>query len=282
MGNETQSTTISQPLLLQPIQDIFSKTVSGLWYMLFGSLFFFFMVLVYRPFDMDHVLDMGRGLFYSNAAICTCIVAGTLLLLRFVFLLISRLTQVRWINYLFWCLMEMMVVAFFLALFLFLKSGHSEYYFYHVGVCLKYSYLILFYPYFSVTSLLCIVDFLDKQKIISQKGDLIRFTDSSGNVKIVLSASVILYIKAEVNYIRIYYLDGQQVKEYQLHTTMNAIRESVEKYGLFRCQRSYYVNVAHVSALRKDPNDVINAELDCGGIRVPVSRNQYMELASRL
>ena len=72
------------------------------------------------------------------------------------------------------------------------------------------------------------------------------------------------------------------MKEYQLHNTMNAIRESVEKYGLFRCQRSYYVNMAHVSSLRKDPNDVISAELDCGGIRVPVSRSLYMDLATRL
>ena len=172
----------------------------------------------------------------------------------------------------------MMFVAFFLALFIYLKSGQEEYYFYYVGVCFQYSFMILFYPYFSVTSMLCIVDFLEKQNSVSMRGDLIRFKDSAGNVRIVLSASVILYIKAEVNYVRIYYLDGSNVKEYQLHTTMNAIRESVEKYGLFRCQRSYYVNLTHVTSLRKDPNDVINVELDCGDIRVPVSRNLYMEL----
>ena len=76
--------------------------------------------------------------------------------------------------------------------------------------------------------------------------------------------------------------DGTSASAILMAGGYQSIRESVEKYGLFRCQRSYYVNVAHVSALRKDPNDVINAELDCGGIRVPVSRNQYMELASRL
>ena len=156
------------------------------------------------------------------------------------------------------------------------------YYFYYVGICMKYSFLILFYPYFSVTAMLCIVDFLDRQKINGEKGDLIRFTDSGGHIRITLSASVILYIKADVNYVRIYYMDGSVIKEYQLHNTMNAIKDSVEKYGLYRCQRSYYVNLAHVSSLRKDPNDIINVELDCGGIRVPVSRNLYMELAGKL
>lgn len=282
MSTEPQSTIASHPLLLQPIQDIFGRTASAVWYVLFSTLFFFFMVLVYRPFNMVEALDMGRGLFFLNATICTCIVAGCLFLTRLIFLLMCRHVSVMWINYVFWCFIEMLIVAFFLALFIYLKSGRSEYYFYHVALCIAYSYLILFYPYFSVTSMLCIVDFLEKQKTIGQRGDLIRFTDSGGHVRIVLSASVILYIKAEVNYVRIYYLDGSTVKEYQLHSTMNAIQESVEKHGLFRCQRSYYVNIAHVSSLRKDPNDVISVELDCGGIRVPVSRNLYMELAARL
>ena len=279
---KSQSATYSNPLLLRPIQDIFSLTVSNLWYVLFSTLFFFFMVLVYRPFNMEQTLDMGQGMFFLNATICTCIVAGSLLLTRLIFLLIVNQVSVMWINYIFWSLGEMLVLAFFLALFIYLEGGQQVYYFFYVGICLKYSYLILLYPYFSVTAMLCILDFLENQQKISQQGDLIRFTDSAGHVRVVLSASVILYVKAEVNYIRIYYLDGSAVKEYQLHTTMNAIRESVEKYGLFRCQRSYYVNLAHVSSLRKDPNDVISVELDCGGIRIPVSRMLYMDLASRL
>ena len=277
-----QSTTPVKLLLLQPIQDIFAKTISSFWYILFSTLFFYFMVLVYRPFNMEPVLDMGRNLFFFNATICTCVVAGSLLLTRLIFLLVVKQVPVRWTNYILWCLWEMLVAAFFIALFIYLKNGQDQYYFYYVGQSLKYSFLILFYPYFSVTAMLCITDFLENQNKVNQQGDLIRFKDSAGNVRIVLSASVILYIKAEVNYVRIYYLDGSTVKEYQLHTTMNAIRQSVEKYGLFRCQRSYYVNLAHVSSLRKDPNDVISVELNCDGIRIPVSRNLYMDLASRL
>ena len=282
MNKETQFTNIPHPLLLSPVQEIFGYVVSSLWYVIFPTIFFFFMVLVYKPFNMEQTLDMGKGQFFLNATLCTCIVAGCLVVLRLLFLILVRNLKVIWINYIIWVFLEMLAVAFFLALFIYLKSGAQLPYFHYVGLCMEYSFLILFYPYFSVTSMLCIVDFLEKQKTVNQKGDLIRFKDSAGHVRIVLSASAILYIKAEVNYIRIYYLDGDIVKEYQLHSTMNAIRESVEKYGLFRCQRSYYVNVAHVSSLRKDPGDVINVELDCGGIRVPVSRNLYMELASRL
>lgn len=282
MSPEPQSANYNQPLLLRPIQDIFAQIASNFWYVLFSTLFWFFMVLVYRPFNMEQALDMGQGHFFLNATLCACVVAGSLFLLRLVFMLICRNVPVLWFNYIIWCFMEMFAVAFFLALYTYIISGRGEHYFFHVAVCLKYSFLILFYPYFSVTSILCIIDFVDNQKLVNQRGDLIRFKDSNGQVRIVLSASVILYIKAEVNYVRIYYLDGSIVKEYQLHTTMNALRESVEKYGLFRCQRSYYVNIAHVSSLRKDPNDVISVELDCGGINVPVSRNLYMELAAKL
>ena len=56
----------------------------------------------------------------------------------------------------------------------------------------------------------------------------------------------------------------------------------MEQFGLFRCQRSYYVNLSHIVALRKDPNDIISAELDVPNITIPVSRKVYHALSARL
>ncbi len=92
----------------------------------------------------------------------------------------------------------------------------------------------------------------------------------------------ILYIEAKDNYVIIYYLDNGKVKNYQLRNTMNAIAPLVEPYNIFRCQRSYYVNLSHINALRKDPNEMISAELDADNIVVPVSRKLYRELSAKL
>ena len=101
-------------------------------------------------------------------------------------------------------------------------------------------------------------------------------------MKAVVDSSSILYIEAKDNYVVIHYLDNDKVKDYQLRNTMNAIAPLVEPHNLFRCQRSYYVNLSHITALRKDPNDMISAELDAGDIVIPVSRKVYRDLSAKL
>jgi len=101
-------------------------------------------------------------------------------------------------------------------------------------------------------------------------------------VKIVLLKDAILYVQADENYVKVHYLDNGRVKSYSLRSTMRAIAPLMEQFGLFRCQRSYYVNLSHIVALRKDPNDIILAELDVQNIAIPVSRKVYHALSERL
>ena len=63
---------------------------------------------------------------------------------------------------------------------------------------------------------------------------------------------------------------------------MTAITPLADRFGIFRCQRSYFVNPTHIVALRKDVNDMYTVELDVPGLIVPVSRNKYPELSRLL
>ena len=56
----------------------------------------------------------------------------------------------------------------------------------------------------------------------------------------------------------------------------------MEHYGFFRCHRSYFVNLAHIVALRRDRDDVFSAELDVPGTVLPISRHVYQELTQKL
>ena len=62
---------------------------------------------------------------------------------------------------------------------------------------------------------------------------------------------------------------------------MRGIEELMDKHGIIRCQRSYFVNPRHVTVLRKDKEGFIQAELDVNCKPVPVSP-KYYEILSQL
>ena len=112
--------------------------------------------------------------------------------------------------------------------------------------------------------------------------DLMRFQDTTGRLKLVIAHDVILFIEAKENYVTIYYLDGNKVKEYSLRQSMRGIEDLMQKHGIIRCQRSYYVNPRHVTVLRRDKEGFIWAEIEAGGRQVPVSPKYYEELSKIL
>lgn len=266
---------------MQRIPDIFSRYTTQLWYILMIPFFFFGFIVVYRPFDMSTALDMGRGLFFINASIMMGIVLVWLLITRTLFHLLYRHLSHNWWQFIAWCFLELTGLTYFFALYLFLISRHALPYFEQLAVCLQYTFLVLAYPYIIITTI-CVVSSLTQKGDVPQSKDLIRFQDASRQVRLILDKDAVLFIKAEENYVRIHYLDNGRVKDYQLRATMAGIESLVQKYGLFRCQRSYFVNPAHITALRKDVNNMITAELDADGYVIPVSRALYKDLTHLL
>ena len=261
------------------LPSLFYKFTSQLWYVLMSAVFFFFFVAVYQPFGMAQALDMGRGLFIFNVTMLMCIVLVLLLIFRLVFFLLKRNLCRNWIQYIAWTALEMTALTYSFALYLYLMSGHAFPYFTQLAICLQYTFLILVYPYFGITIVMFLVSQLQTPQV---SRDSIRFTDANRQVKIVLVKDAILYIKADENYVRIHYLDNGKEKDYSLRSTMSAIAPLMDHFGFFRCHRSYYVNLAHIVALRRDPGDMISAELDVPHCIIPVSRRVYHALSERM
>lgn len=265
---------------MKELPAIFRKYSTQIWYFLFSAAFFFFFMAVYQPFGTREALDMGRDWFIVNVALMTSIVLVTLCVLRTVFYFLSSHLCRNWWQYIGWIVLEFTAVTYYLALYLYLVGGRQVPYFEQVAVCLQYSFLVLPLPYFGIT-ISCVVVALLRQPA-SRERETLRFLDANRQVKIVLLKDAILYIQADENYVKVHYLDNDKVKTYSLRSTMRAIAPMMEQFGFFRCQRSYYVNLSHIVALRKDPNDVISAELDVQNISIPVSRKVYHALSERL
>ena len=103
------------------------------------------------------------------------------------------------------------------------------------------------------------------------------------SIAVLAASSAVLYIKAEENYVRIRYVEGDRLREYPLRASMKSLEELMQKHGLIRCQRSYFVNPQHIKVLRRDKEGMITAELDTTQAQpIPVSPRYYNELAKWL
>lgn len=241
--------------------------------------FFLGFVLIYKSQWIIEFIDAGQGLTVFNTLMLTSILIGILLISRIPMTLFRTRLHLTWWHYGLWSFGELFVFSCFSALYMALIYGHYGY-FPALGECLTLSLATISYPYIIFALLIALIT-PDEQGVDEEA--LVRFTDSTGRLKLVIAHDVILYIEAQENYISIHYMEGEHRKEYSLRQSMRGIEELMEKHGIIRCQRSYFVNPRHVKVLRRDKEGFIQAELDIRDMRpVPVSPKYYEQLSKLL
>ena len=263
---------------MKTLPEIFRKYLTQLWYVVLTPVMFFIIMGVYRPFGNPEALNMGRSLFVFNVTIMMCIMLVFLIISRSIFYALRKYLCNNLWQFIGWIIVELAGMTFFVALYLTLMSGEGSYFF-NLAISLQYTFLILIVPYGGITAVFVIIS-LNTSNV--REIESVKFTDKNGQVKIVVLKDAILYIKANENYITVFYTEGNVVKDYTLRTSMLAITPIADRFGLFRCHKSYFVNPSHIIALRKDVNETYAAELDFSGIVVPVSRNKYPHMSKIL
>lgn len=267
---------------MNKIPSVLGKFETQLLYAFISPVFFMFFASVYKPFRMEAALGPDEADFFKMVALMAVIILVTLAVFRGLFYFVNKSNKTNWLLFVAWCILEMTACTYLVALFLKLMNPDGPLYFEQLAYCLQYTFLILFYPYFAITTLSVLIQKSEDPLPSKNAAAIIHFSDSRKQEKFSIAKDAILYIGAEENYIRIYYRDGIQFKNYLLRASMLSIKSISEKYGLFRCHRSYYVNPTHIQALRRDKTDLITAELDVENISVPVSRIYYKELSKML
>lgn len=242
--------------------------------------FYLGFILVYRSQWMIAFLDSGLGVVF-NVLMLMCILIGVMCASRIPMTVYRAYlhTHMNWWHYGLWSLAEIVVFSCFAALYMALVYGDYGY-FPALGECFRLSFATLSYPYIIVGLLMPLIR---PDEHAAAEEDLVRFVDSTGRLKLVIAHDVILYIEAQENYVAIHYMEGEQKKEYSLRQSMRGIEELMEKHGIIRCQRSYFVNPLHVKVLRRDKEGIIQAELDVNNTKpVPVSPKYYEQLSKLL
>jgi len=246
--------------------------------------FLLFFVLIYSPGWIVDMLDMGVGKRTFNLLMVMCIVLGVMCASRIPVTSVRKyLKDFSWLRYILWCFAELAAMSAFSALYLTLMTRAytgSASFFTTLGWTSALIGSIVIYPYLLLNFLFVT---LAKPEQQPSEDELVRLHDNLQQLKLVVAASAIVYIEAATNYVIIKYTEGERVKDYQLRNTMKALEPILHKHGIIRCQRSFFINPRHVTALRKDKEGLIVAELDIRDLRpIPVSPNYYDNLSKLL
>ena len=109
----------------------------------------------------------------------------------------------------------------------------------------------------------------------------IEITASNGKTAIQLAPSAIYYLKSDANYIEIVFGHSQGIERRLFRNTLTAMEQQFRPYDyLFRCHKSYLVNVNRIERLSGNAQGlkIHFAELED---RVPVSRRYHDLLKTR-
>lgn len=242
-------------------------------------IFYFIIMLIYRPFDMPELL--GKEWFGVHITILTCIIFCSVLITRLVYYFLPL--RLNYVLYSVWCVGEVIFVSFFTALYIWLVLHKVMPYFDVVTTSLQHLFLIEIYPYVILALSFRVYEYHRvSQHLDDALTSRIRFYDDKHNLKLIVMAERVLYIAAEENYVNIHYVESGKIRNFVLRSSMKAIDEVCVENKLVRCHRSYYVNPVHIKVLRKDASGVIFAELDADVRHIPVTKRYYDHLAELL
>ena len=266
----------------KPLPNSFKKFAAQSLYFSIVPFFFLIFAALYKPFNTDTVLDLPRASYSFNIAMIMCIILLVTLSSRMIlyFTRVIRHLSMNW--YRVWCIGELVVCAFFVALYITLIGNFELQYLEILVYTAAYLFLVLLFPYLILDMALNLAA-AKHVEVPAEKDNRLRFYDNRHALKFVVNTENLLFIKADENYVTIHYNEGDNLKTYEMRCSMKSLEDICADNGILRCHRSYFINPAHVKALRKDKENVILAEMNVAvDTLIPVSKRYYQELVKVL
>ena len=269
---------MQSPNTYRHLPEIFKKFGTHALYFSTVPFFFLIFVALYKPFHIDILLNNPWASYSFNIAMIMCIILLVILSSRMIlyFTRVIRHLSLNW--YRVWCIGEIVVCSFFVALYVILISKLGMQYLEVLVYTAAYLFLVLVFPYVILDQALNLAA-AKNANVASADDNKLHFYDNRHVLKFVVNTENVLFIKADENYITIHYNEGDKRKTYDMRCSMKSIEDVCEENGILRCHRSYFINPKHIKALRKDKENAIVAELDTADdTLIPISKRYYEEL----
>jgi len=142
--------------------------------------------------------------------------------------------------------------------------------------------LIMFLPYFLFTAYIYFKDKIniveiDKQTIDKERTS-ISFKDETEDIKLIIKAENLLFIRSADNYVEINYLENNCSKKILIRNSLKNIETDLKDHPIIRCHRSFIINTRRIeSAMKTTSGFDIKLQL-ISDVTIPVSRSYVSEL----
>jgi len=275
----TRLITQTPECLTEPVSQVINVIISTLFALVF--------LTAYVPFSDTAWFQVGRGSYFIITAAFvgtgTMFLAFSRILMTW---LVRKLRHFPFWAYILWLFLEIMIIAVchtLISYFEIRATDHSFGYLYGKSVLI--TFIALAVPY--TVTILAILLKDTQQRLMLTKSDtvesddevmpehteIINLMDNNGNLKLSVKLDNLYYIKAEDNYINVFYQRSGAIASYMLRCKMQTIADNcVDSSSLMRCHRSYIVNIKKVSVLHNEPDGFV-MDFEREGLEsVPVSK----------
>ena len=116
---------------------------------------------------------------------------------------------------------------------------------------------------------------------VTDNPDIINFNDYTGALKFTVKLENIFYIKAEGNYVNVFYNNKGGISSFVLRNKIQAIEDAFAGTPLMRCHRTYIVNSNNIKLIRTEDDGYFIDFNQPGLESVPVSKTYSEKIAKR-
>ena len=268
----------------------FPKELMRIWpnliYIVAMPVSFLLAVLLYEPRALCELMRTAEGavplhnVYSFNIAITVSILLVSMAAVRLPLYFLRRKIDQTIALFSVRCVIELVVMCAFEALYLTLMDKTEAGYFSFLGKSLSALGTVLMITYIILT-----LFYLYKSASVSEvidEGTRLKFYDNRHQLKFATSAGSVLYIESNENYVVIHYLENGIEKRFQLRNSMKSIELLCEKAGFARTHRCFIINPSHIKTIRKDPGGQNFADLGCDRSEgIPISK-KYLESISSI
>ncbi len=111
--------------------------------------------------------------------------------------------------------------------------------------------------------------------------ELIRIPAENGKDAFIIKLNGLLFIESADNYVEVHFLENAQLKKSIFRQSLKAISEMEIHPALFRCHRSYIINLVHLQRLMGNRNK-LHVRLSGTERDIPVSRSRIDSLFAKI
>jgi DNA-binding LytR/AlgR family response regulator len=272
----------------QSVPDYLTSRKNTIIQIVFTAIFAFIFIVIYRPFGYDKWYgNIGNMELLAGTSFVVILGMVLIIITRIAMFFMKKTHEITLAFYIWMIAAEIFLLGgFYTALEVFILDDVRSPLNLFINAVENTS-LILLIPYTLSILFFAWKDIKRKlDQVVQQFRDpseiFIPIKDEKGVLRLTLKSMNILYLESDDNYVNVYYLDNDKTKTYLVRNSLKQLEKNLKEYPIYRCHRSYSVNIKNVKMIRKAKKGyelIINSQK---GECLPVSKSYEKKILDLL